>query len=243
MNEVKKTYRAVYRWFMIAAIPAIYFVIFPTTFFYISCISLFGTFACAVFIMRNLWSLNSMLPEKLPMPAFLLGGFIVVGGASFDIINTIIQTPDLSFEGNPVARLFFDNNFSVLFVYVLGFLGQSLIILFALLLWAVFLKTYPILLREIKNNPPKSFICTMLGGPNASYFDLFLGKVEPLYTVPAVGPLLVGSFLYRWYLGLEWLELVPISRVLVPVLAILFSLILYLYFAHKQLAYQIKKPT
>jgi len=241
VKKIKEKYNIIYRWLIISLIPSLCFVLFLPS-IYISGISLFGMLVCVVVVTKKLFSLYNVLPEKLPTKSFLLGSFIVVGGATFDIVNTIMQTPDLSFEGNPVARLFLDNHFSVLFVYVLGALGQSLVVFFTLLLWAVFLKTYPILLSELRSNPPKSLICTVLGGPKASYLDLIVGKIEPMYTVTAVVPLLVGSFLYRWYLGFEWLELVPISRVLVPSLAVCFSLVGYLYFMHKKSSYQIAYP-
>lgn len=233
MDKVKKIYNTIYQWLLISIVPFLCFVLFlPSV--YISVVGLLGMLVCVVIVTGKLFSLYNILPEKLPVKSFLLGSFIVVGGATFDIVNTIIQTPDLSFEGNPVARLFLDNHFSVSFVYTVGVLGQSLVVLFTILLWAVFLKTYPVLLSELRNKPPKSLICTILGGPRASYVDLLVGKIEPIYTVTAVAPLLVGSFLYRWYLGFEWLELVPISRVVAPSLAICFSLICYLYFMHRK---------
>jgi len=235
MGKVKTIYNSIYQWLLVSIVPFLCFIFFLPS-IYISGFALLGLLICVVVVTRKLFSLYNILPEKLPAKSFLLGGLVVVGGTTFDIVNTIIQTPDLSFEGNPVARLFLDNHFSVSFIYTLGAFGQSLVVLFTLLLWAVFLKTYPFLLSEMQNNPPKSLICTILGGAQASYIDLLIGRIEPIYTVTAVVPLLVGSFFYRWYLGLEWLGLVPISRVLVPSLAVFFSLVAYLYFMQKKLS-------
>tara|TARA_R110002110_G_scaffold271566_3_gene487101 strand:- start:130517 stop:131281 length:765 start_codon:yes stop_codon:yes gene_type:complete len=240
MEKIKEKYNIIHRWLIVSLVLSFCLFIFLPS-LYPSVICLLAILTCAGFVLKSLLSLNCLLHSKLPIKTFLLGSFIAVGGSTFDIVNTIIQTPDLSFEANPIARLFLDNQFSLLFVYIIGALGQTLVVLFTLLLWMIFLKTYPLLLSELQNKPPRSLICTLLGGPKASYVDLLVGKIEPIYAITAVAPLLIGSFLYRWYLGLEWLELVPISRVVAPSLAVCFSLVCYLYFMRKKLAHSISE--
>jgi hypothetical protein len=47
-------------------------------------------------------------PANLPLPLFVSGVVFILGGAFLDIGITLIRTPDLSLEQNPVARLFLD---------------------------------------------------------------------------------------------------------------------------------------
>lgn len=93
----------------------------------------------------------------------------------------------------------------------------------------MFLKAYPLMIQEILPGNFLSTIAIILGGPNANLWKLLIGKVDYFFSISSITPLLVGLSCYRWYLGLEWLNLAPISRILVPTIFSIISLFIYLY--------------
>jgi hypothetical protein len=52
-----------------------------------------------------------------PRVAAGLGIAFIVGGAVFDMTATVMHSPDLRFEGNPIARALLDSGHSLAFVY------------------------------------------------------------------------------------------------------------------------------
>lgn len=186
-------------------------------------LSLAGLFACSLLIVKKLCALIFLLPDRANKLLLSMGFIVMIGGASFDIINTVVFSPDLSLEGNPIARSLLDSGTSVGFVYIIGAIGQSLLLIIGLLLWVFFLKSYPVILNEIRRNPKKPFLYTLWGGPNATLLRIMIGKGDPFYNISSLGPIFLGVFLHRWYLGLEWLNIVPISRIVAPSLFLIFS--------------------
>src|SRR5262249_41400670 len=71
----------------------------------------------------------------VPIVAAVLGCAFVVGGAAFDIFATVLHSPNLSDEGNPVARALLDAGHPVAFLYGYAAVGQSLYLLFLCTLW------------------------------------------------------------------------------------------------------------
>jgi hypothetical protein len=61
--------------------------------------------------------------ENLPLTPFLVGAFSIIGGAAFDMIATVVKSPDLILEANPEARSLLDIGYSVEFVYVYSLLA------------------------------------------------------------------------------------------------------------------------
>lgn len=174
-----------------------------------------------------------LLPGKAPFKPLFAGLVLIIGGAFFDITNTILHSPDLSLESNPLILFLFNYNFSLFYIYCMSFLGQILLVTNFCLLWAVFLKAYPIMLQKAASEDFLSTSIKLLGGVNANFWKIMIGKVDPFFAVTSVIPVLVGLSFYRWYLGLEWLNLVPISRVIVPVVISISTLIIYLMVSYR----------
>jgi len=101
------------------------------------------------------------------------------------------------------------------------------------MLWVIFLKAYPILLREIQPSTCLKMFVSLFGGPHATKLDLFLGKVNYFFYISSFTPMFVALSLYRWYLGLEWLEVVPISRIAVPTVIATSALFFYMLISYK----------
>ncbi len=99
-------------------------------------------FLPVVFVIALLLAANLVRsgPGPLPLAAFLAGVVFIVAGALLDITVTIVHTPDLRLEGNPVARLLLDSGHSVGFVYGYGALAQSFYLSFLTLMWASLLR-------------------------------------------------------------------------------------------------------
>lgn len=99
---------------------------------------------------------------------------------------------------------------------MIGFISQLVFLVMFSVLWAIFLKAYPIILQNVPQENFWKTIIHIIAGPKATIFDFIIGKVDPFFGITAATPVILSVYLYRWYLGLEWLELVPISRIIVP---------------------------
>lgn len=154
---------------------------------------------------------NSPLP-KIP---FLIGSLFVAGGSAFDGVITIVKSPTLSLEANPIARSLLDSGFSANFVIIYGIFSQIVVVVFICILWAAFLKhkdTFLALIKSKKGQSGLEFIKAAMGGGHLSWRQFLLPfKISELptsyYIVWLVPVLLVGGWFYRWYLGFNWLGL------------------------------------
>jgi hypothetical protein len=148
----------------------------------------------------------------------------VVGGVVLDLYATQRFTPDLALEANAIARGLLAAGLDVAQVKVVGLLMQALLVLVVLALFATFLAQRDPLLREIPRTGAVDFTVRLFGGPGASLGSVLMGKVRPRNFLLAASPMVVGLFLYRWYLGLEWFGLVPYSRIVAPLAVLALSL-------------------
>lgn len=167
----------------------------------------------------------------LALVPFLSGALFLAGGAAFDGIATLIKSPTLTREANPIARSLLDSGFSVWFVILYGIVSQIALVAFICILWAAFLKHKETLIALVKGKNERSgweFIKAALGGAHLSWrqflmpykFSEFPTSYYMLWLVP-IG--FVGGCLYRWYLGFNWLGLVSLPRLLLAfILAIPF---------------------
>lgn len=232
MSALKNTYTILYYSLGLGGVISLYFALYqPQGSLGIGLFVLVSLCCCVA--LKCLIRSMRLLPGKMPFIPFISGFLFMVSGTLFDIINTVIHSPDLSLEGNPIARLFLDMSFSINQVYVIGFISQSILLTLFTILWAAFLKAYPLIL---KNTPKSTFWRTgisLFGGSKVSFFDLIIGKVDPFFSITSVTPIILSIYLYRWYLGFEWLKLVPISRVLVPSIICSVAAIFYIYWSHK----------
>lgn len=156
-------------------------------------------------------SLSGVVPIR--GSGLLMGTFIILGGALFDIIVTVCCSPDLSEEGNPIALILFDLNVPLWGIYLTLFFCQVFIVGVTLILWASFLKVYP---RIINTIPYKSLFTTckwLFGCGQMSFLDFILNrKLNYCFFISSCTFLMVLCHLNRWYFAMEWLELVPFSR-------------------------------
>lgn len=175
------------------------------------------------------------LPGKVSLPYLSKGVCVILGGALLDITVTIWCSPDLSREGNPIALLLFDLNYRLWMVYLILFCVQVLMVGTTLSLWASFVKVYPQLIKAI---PYKNLFTTCkwwLGSGQMSFKDFLLGRnINYCFTLSFSTFLLVLSQLNRFYLAMEWLDLVPMSRI-VPGIIISFILFFFLIKSHNQI--------
>jgi hypothetical protein len=133
--------------------------------------------------------------SPLPLAAFLPGVVYILAGAFLDITVTIVFTPDLRLEGNPVARALLDSGHSVLFVYGYAFVAQSFYLAFLTLLWASLLRHRWLILGSAR----KTHAITQLA-PDG------IGIAYHVFWVIAV--ILLAAAVDRWYLAAQWLGLV-----------------------------------
>ena len=170
----------------------------------------------AIFLYRTI---NS----SLPIIPFLIGFLFVACGTAFDGISTLLMSPTLTLEANPVARSLLDSGFSVNFVIIYGIASQAAYVIFVSVLWAAFLKHKDVLITLTKSRNEKSilgFIKAATGGAHLSWrqylLPLSLGELPAsYYIVWIVSVCFVGGNFYRWYLGFNWLGLLSLPLVLV----------------------------
>ena len=219
-----KTYKNIYWPGMICGLVA-YFFLFGKPSHTYGGIALIIMGACGLWILNFAIQALKKLPGKISFFPLISGLFVIIGGAIFDVVNTLIHSPDLALEANQIIQFLFERGLSLEQIYYVSFVYQLIHVAILSVLWANFLKAYPIIIQSIPSsaNLWQTTVC-IFAGPKASNFDFFIGKVDCFYFVSSVTPILTSLSLYRWYLGLEWLELVPLSRLFVPSLICIVSL-------------------
>ena len=156
-------------------------------------------------------AVNSPLPT-IPLISGLL---FVAGGAALDGLATLIKSPTLTLEANPIARSLLDSGFSVNFVIIYGMASQIAFVVFICVLWAAFLKHKDTFLALVKSKNEQSglgFIKAAMGGAHLSWRQFFLPFTisefpTSYYMVWVLSVCFVWGNLYRWYLGFNWLGL------------------------------------
>jgi hypothetical protein len=158
---------------------------------------------------------------KVPIIPLVIGVLLILAGIGTDVIATVIKTPSLSREFNPIARDLLSFGYSVEFVYAYGAIGQSVMVSLACLMWATFLrhrKTITAIAWQLGAKTAIEFI-------NATVYRKVTSKVLWMHSLSeyrrydkwyhAVQPIFLATVvtsIARLYLGLEWLGLVPHAR-------------------------------
>ncbi|MCI0399600.1 MAG: hypothetical protein L0332_28135 [Chloroflexi bacterium] len=158
--------------------------------------------------------------HPVPTGLFALGSLFVIGGAALDGVATLLKTPNLASEANPIARALLDSGHSLTFVLAYGLLAQAGWLIFICTLWAAFLRHQATLLLLARSKQVRSgleFIKAATGGAHLSWrqYLLPLKRAElptSYYVLWPLTAVLVGGSLYRWYLGFTWLELISWDR-------------------------------
>ncbi len=149
---------------------------------------------------------------------FWLGFGFIVGGISFDVWATLLQSPDLALEGNKVITTLLYTDHDPDFIYVYGLGLQSILCCIMILLWAGFLRHRHTWFDDVMNHAPVTyaeFLKATTGGGRLSWrqylipwrtSELLCVYHVLLWTLP---PMLLYAAAFRWYAGLDWFEIVP----------------------------------
>jgi hypothetical protein len=152
----------------------------------------------------------------VPTMPLLAGWAVVVAGAACDIFATVVHSPDLDREGNPVFRGLLDNGVQLGLVFLFGALVQVLFVALTLVLWLGLLRHRHTLVATM---PPcgslLAFFKAGTGGGELSYRQwlcpLAYADLPSAYHLAwwtAVA--FVGTSVYRFYLALEWYGVAPL---------------------------------
>jgi hypothetical protein len=163
----------------------------------------------------------------------LLGVILILGAASFDMIATLIHSPDLSRECNPVARALLDSGHSVPFVLGYGLLMQGLFLACQCVLWVALLRHWPCLVASVRGESTfLRFLKSAMGGAQLTWRQSLLplrwSELPTAYHfLWIVAVVLWSGAAYRVLLGLEWFGFVPDLRWQVLAVGITLGLIAY----------------
>ena len=162
--------------------------------------------------------------DRSSIPILWIGWGYLFGGISFDMAATIIHSPDLSQEMNPIARILLDSGHALSFVYIYGFVMQGILLFFYCILWAGFLRHNRLYLKSVYQLGSRSywfFFKAATGGGNLTWrqwlLPISLNDLPSAYHILwFTAPYLVlGSATYRYLLGLQWFDLFPfVNRIL-----------------------------
>lgn len=173
---------------------------------------------------------------KVPIIPLVVGVLLIITGIGIDIVATVIKTPSLSREANPIARSLLYSGYSVGFVYVYGIIGQLVVTLMSCLMWAAFLrhrKTITAIAWQLGPETAIEFINAamyrkvtsqvMWRYPLSEYrgYDKWYHAIQPVLLI------VVLISIARLYLGLEWLGLPHVRRNVLWVILTVLSLLTY----------------
>jgi len=172
---------------------------------------------------------------QLPPLISITGVAFIIGGGLFDITATVIHSPTLVAEANPIARAFLDSGYPLWFLYLFASLSQALLLLFTSLAWLAFLRHRQQLVCAM-GQPRKmqDLVRAMVGAghlPKRKWWQFPTHRSDlpcAYHLLWLLVVLLVGSSLDRWWLGLEWFQLVPSIRGTVTIIAVLATQLVYL---------------
>ncbi len=160
----------------------------------------------------------------------LAGAIFIVGGAAFDIYATLHHSPDLEHEANPLARTLLDEGLAPATVLMLGGIGQACLVFTSLMIWMNLVIRFKWYEGKIGTSERSGLagkvllVNRMFGAPDNGLASLLGMRTDPEVLICGVGFLMLPLYAYRWYLGLEWFGLVPISRIVVPVSLVVLAL-------------------
>jgi hypothetical protein len=186
------------------------------------CASLVPLFAVAVVAALPLAAAGE---DDAPAAPLLAGWAVVLGGAACDIYATVTHSPDLAREGNPIIRGLLDNGMSLGQVYLFGAVLQVLFVGLGMVLWLGLLRHRHTLVATM---PPRGSVLAYLkagtGGRELTYRQwccpLTYSELPWAYHFAWwCGVAFVGGSAYRFYLALEWYEVVPVHPLWVRFIA------------------------
>ena len=198
---------------------------------YIACIvGLVAAVFAALFFATHILRVTKVIRSNI---FSWLGAFVVVGGAVFDIYATILFSPTLDLESNPVVRFLLKHDVAIEVIYWAGGVMQLVFVSIVVMMWLATVSGLPSLLSGLHHLSGNSLSYAILAGEKATLGSMLAGRGDVRYTVSFLSAMLIGVFVYRWYLGLEWFRIVPISRRIAPVVIFLGTAVLYVACCHK----------
>jgi hypothetical protein len=191
--------------------------------------------------------------SKIPTVLFVAGMVVIFGGAVFDMLATVIHSPNLSLEGNLYARMLIDTGHSLNFIYGYAIVAQFLFQLLFATLWTAFLRHRQTLIDLAWEANPKSkgeFIKAAFGMEQYTWRQMMfsfktsveLYKRSMLQLLMSLAFIVAVAMPFRWWLGAEWFGIVPN----IPDFMITFPLVLlgmFLYFKWLEREYDAGKTT
>lgn len=157
---------------------------------------------------------------------FVLAGIaFIAGGAAFDVYATLHHSPDLEYEANPIARSLLDSGVDTGVVVFFGIFSQLSIVLASIMVWVNFIARIDWYRNKVEGADNLWIVGRAIGSVDNSWSSLLGGRIRHDVFVCSLGFLVIPLFAHRWYLGLEWFGLVPISRIVVPAVMLLVAVI------------------
>jgi hypothetical protein len=196
----------------------------------------------AVLLFLAIW-LDLKGTGRAPDIVHVSGMAFILGGLVFDVTATILHSPRLEREGNPVARVLLDTHHQLTIVYTYGLTGQALLGLILCTWWAAFLTHKQMWLNSALAREPRSFgefLKFAIGGGMLSWRQILLPLDVPAlyrscyYWSWVLGPTLILSLtVARYYMGFEWFELVPrFSPFVVWIVCLALALLIFIVWLH-----------
>jgi hypothetical protein len=150
------------------------------------------------------------------------------------MIATVLHSPSLDSEGNPVARVFLDSGHHLWFVYLYALIAQGLFHAFLSLAWLAFLKhRYQLVASIGQPESMREFLCAAFGRTyrwERRWWSLSIRWSDLPHAYHVfwfLVILFVAASLESWYLGLEWFNVVHSIRWPVVAASIVFALLSY----------------
>jgi hypothetical protein len=176
------------------------------------CVSLVPLFAVALIAALPLAVMGE---GDVPVLPLLAGWAATIGGAACDVYATLHHSPDLAREANPVIRGLLDNGLSLQQVYLFGAVLQGLFIGLTMVLWLGLLKHRHTLAATMPSRGSLlAYFKAGTGGRELNYRQwccpLTYSELPWAYHFAWwTGVAFVGASVYRFYLALEWFQVVP----------------------------------
>ncbi len=237
MNQLYPFYKKIYYWYILLECTLMPVMFLPVNSAIIH-LSIFSAFVIGGFTLYHAIRLYKAMPGHLPLFGLFTGIIFVLGGSIFDMTTTIICSPDLSEEGNPLLVALLNHNFPLYFIYLFTLFYQMLKVSINLYLWSAFLKGYPMILNSI---PYKNFFITiqwLIGAGKMNFSDFLLSKnIQFEFLVPCLCFIIFSSNFIHWYAGLEWLKIIPYGpdTIILAFWIILFSVLILAWMTHFKL--------
>lgn len=210
MTNVISISKKIYYWYIALELLLVPIMLFPMSNAMISFIIVIDFFlGFIVLYYANMF--NKKLAEKVSFYGLLTGVIFIFGGSALDMAVTVIYSPDLSLEGNPVLVTLLNNQFSLNTIYFFTLCYQLLKTTISFYLWIIFLKTYHKILKSIPYINFYTTIKWLLGAQRMRFLDLLLGRnIDFYFFIPTLFFVIVACNAAHWYAAMEWLGFIPI---------------------------------